>query len=284
MNAEPLIDIQAISYRYPVQKKGNNAIQPALALSNVSLQVQYGEYLAVLGHNGSGKSTLARHCNALLLPDSGRVLVAGVDTKDEQKRHRVRDSVGIILQNPDNQIIATMVEDDVAWALAIRGYPVDLIRERVKYALAAVGISHLRRWPPNQLSGGQRQRLAIAGVLALRPQCIIADEATAMLDPLSRQEIVDLLHQLHREHGLTIIHVTHLLEEVVSAQRMVVMEGGQMVMEGTPAHIFTDLERLLALKLAIPEPLELASRLRAAGINLSQEAVTLKTIVEELTR
>jgi energy-coupling factor transport system ATP-binding protein len=284
MNAEPLIDIQAISYRYPVQKKGNKTIQPALALSNLSLQVQHGEYLAVLGHNGSGKSTLARHCNALLLPDSGRVLVAGIDTRDGQKRHLVRDSVGIILQNPDNQIIATVVEDDVAWALAIRGYPVDLIRERVEYALAAVGISHLRRWPPNQLSGGQRQRLAIAGVLALRPQCIIADEATAMLDPLSRQEIVHLLHQLHREHGLTIIHVTHLLEEVVSAQRMVVMEGGQMVMEGTPAQIFADLERLRALKLAIPEPLELASRLRAAGINLSLEAVTLKTIVEELTR
>jgi energy-coupling factor transport system ATP-binding protein len=278
MNAEPLIDIQAISYRYPVQKKGNNAIHPALALANVSLQVQRGEYLAVLGHNGSGKSTLARHCNALLLPDSGRVLVEGIDTRDEQKRHLVRDSVGIILQNPDNQIIATLVEDDVAWALAIRGYPVDLIRERVEYAMAAVGISHLRRWPPNQLSGGQRQRLAIAGVLALRPQCIIADEATAMLDPLSRQEIVHLLHELHREHGLTIIHVTHLLEEVVSAQRMVVMEGGQVVMEGTPAQIFADLERLRALKLAIPEPLELASRLRAAGVNLPLEAVTLETI------
>lgn len=284
MNTEPLIDIQAISYRYPVQKRGNKTIQPSLALSNVSLQVQRSEYLAVLGHNGSGKSTLARHCNALLLPDSGRVLVEGIDTRDEQKRHLVRDSVGIILQNPDNQIIATLVEDDVSWALAIRGYPVGLIRERVEYALAAVGISHLRRWSPNQLSGGQRQRLAIAGVLALRPQCIIADEATAMLDPLSRQEIVQLLHQLHREHGLTIIHVTHLLEEVVSAQRMVVMEGGQMVMEGTPAQIFADQERLRVLKLAIPEPLELASRLRAAGIHLSQEAVTLKTIVEELTR
>jgi energy-coupling factor transporter ATP-binding protein EcfA2 len=184
------------------------------------------------------------------------------------------------LQNPDNQIIATVVEDDVAWALAIRGYPVDLIRERVEYALAAVGISHLRRWPPNQLSGGQRQRLAIAGVLALRPQCIIADEATAMLDPLSRQEIVHLLHQLHREHGLTIIHVTHLLEEVVSAQRLVVMEGGQMVMEGTPAHIFADLERLRVLKLAIPEPLELASRLRAA-ISVSSNFSTLKRIEQE---
>jgi energy-coupling factor transport system ATP-binding protein len=280
VNAEPLIDIQAISYRYPLQKRGSKEAQPALALTNVSLQVQRGEYLAVLGHNGSGKSTLARHCNALLLPESGHVLVEGVDTRDEQKRHRVRDSVGIIFQNPDNQIIATVVEDDVAWALAIRGYPVDLIRERVEYAMEAVGISHLRRWSPDQLSGGQRQRLAIAGVLALQPQCIIADEATAMLDPLSRQEIVSLLHQLHREHGLTIIHVTHLLEEVVEAQRIVVMEGGRLVMEGRPAQIFADLQRLAALKLVIPEPLELAARLRTAGIPLPLEAVTVEAIAE----
>src|SRR2546421_4426278 len=152
MNSSPLIDIQDISYTYPAPGKSKDKAQLPAALSNVSLQVQYGEYLAVLGHNGSGKSTLARHCNALLLPDSGCVLVEGIDTRDEQKRHLVRDSVGIILQNPDNQIIATVVEDDVAWALAIRGYPVDLIRERVAYAMEAVGISHLRHWPPNQLS------------------------------------------------------------------------------------------------------------------------------------
>ncbi len=282
MNGGPFIDIQSISYRYPLQKQGQGITQPALALADVNLQIQHGEYLAVLGHNGSGKSTLARHCNALLLPDHGRVLVEGVDTRDEQKRHVVRDSVGIILQNPDNQIIATIVEDDVAWALAIRGYPKALIQERVEYALEAVGISHLRGLPPSQLSGGQRQRLAIAGVLALRPQCIIADEATAMLDPLSRQEIIQLLHQLHRERGLAIMHVTHLLEEVAAAQRVVVMESGHIVMDGSPGRIFTDLERMRALKLTIPEPLELVARLRSAGVQLSPGAVTLEAIAREL--
>lgn len=282
MTAGPLIALEDISYSYPIQKKSKDEEQLTQALVHVSLQVQHGEYLAVLGHNGSGKSTLARHCNALLLPDSGRVLVEGIDTRDEAKRRAVRDSVGIILQNPDNQIIATVVEDDVAWSLAVRGFPLALIRERVEEAMEAVGISDLRYLPPHRLSGGQRQRLAIAGVLALRPRCIIADEATAMLDPRTRQEIIALLHQLQREHGLAIIHVTHLLEEVVLAQRVVVMERGQVVMEGTPAQIFADQERLRSLKLAIPEPLELVSRLRAAGFALSQEAITLDAIAQEV--
>jgi energy-coupling factor transport system ATP-binding protein len=192
--------------------------------------------------------------------------------------------VGMIFQNPDNQIIATVVEDDVAWSLAIRGLPASLIEERVASVMEAVGISHLRGKPPHRLSGGQRQRLAIAGILALRPQCIIADEATAQLDPLSRQEIVTLLHQLNREHGLTIIHVTHLLEEIVHAQRIIVMEQGNIVMEGIPAAVFANLERLRQLKLAIPEPLELASRLRNAGLPVSQEALTVEEIVREIAR
>src|SRR5207237_4049467 len=170
MNASPLIDIQQITYTYPLQNKRKSKAQSPKALQNVSLQIQPGEYLAVLGHNGSGKSTLARHCNALLLPDSGRVLVAGNDTRDKRHRREVRDRVGMIFQNPDNQIIATVVEDDVAWALAVRGLPAPLIRERVAYAMAAVGITGMGKLPPHQLSGGQRQRLAIAGVLALRPQ------------------------------------------------------------------------------------------------------------------
>ncbi len=186
------------------------------------------------------------------------------------------------LQNPDNQIIATVVEDDVAWALTVRGLPVALIRERVEAALMAVGIADLRQRSPHKLSGGQRQRLAIAGVLALRPQCIIADEATSMLDPLSRQEIVLLLHQLNQQYGLTIIQVTHLLEEAALAQRVVVMERGQIVLEGTPAVVFADLERLRKLKLAIPEPIELASRLREAGLAISPEAITLEAIAREL--
>jgi energy-coupling factor transport system ATP-binding protein len=277
-----LIDIQQITYSYPAQKGSKGAAQTVPALEDVSLQIQQGEYVALLGHNGSGKSTLARHCNALLIPDSGRVLVNGFDTRDMTKQRAIRDCVGMIFQNPDNQIIATIVEDDVAWALAVRGLPLGDIRERVEAAMEAVGITHLRKMPPHKLSGGQRQRLAIAGVLALRPQCIIADEATSMLDPLSRQEIVALLHQLNQHYGLTVLHVTHLLEEAALAQRVVVMEQGKIVLQGLPAAIFADLERLRELKLAIPEPIELAARLRDAGLPLSQEAITIEAIAREL--
>lgn len=252
------------------------------ALDEVSLQIQQGEYVVILGHNGSGKSTLARHCNALLLPDSGHVLVAGLDTRDTTKQRAIRERVGMIFQNPDNQIIATVVEDDVAWALTVRGMPAEQIYERVETVMEAVGISHLRQSAPQKLSGGQRQRVAIAGVLALRPQCIIADEATAMLDPLSRQEITLLLHQLNQQHGLTIVQVTHLLEEAALARRVVVMESGKIVLEGSPEAIFADRELLRSLKLALPEPVELAARLRDAGVPISQAALTIEAIAREL--
>jgi energy-coupling factor transport system ATP-binding protein len=279
MSKRPLIDFQQVMYAYP--RVGNGA-QARPALASINLQVQEGEYLAILGHNGSGKSTLARHCNALLTPDSGHVLVAGMDTRDAASQRRIRDTVGMIFQQPDNQIIATIVEDDVAWALTIRGLPAEEIARRVSETLEAVGLAHLRKQSPQRLSGGQRQRLAIAGVLALRPRCIIADEATSQLDPLSRQEIVRLLQQLHREYGLTIIHVTHLLEEVMEAERVLVMEQGKILMQGRPTTIFTDLNRLRALKLIVPEPLELAARLRAAGVPISPTALTEEAIVEEL--
>ena len=279
MSDIPLIDIQRVSYRYPTA----SSRQPA-ALRELSLRIEHGEYIALLGHNGSGKSTLARHCNALLLPDSGRVLVAGDDTRDERRRRMVRDRVGMIFQNPDNQIIATVVQDDVAWALAVRGVPAPLIRERVAWAMAATGIAELRDRAPHRLSGGQRQRLAIAGVLALRPDAIIADEATAMLDPLARRDTLDLLHTLNREHGLAIILVTHLLEEAARAQRVVVLEQGQIAFDGTPAAVFANLEQMRHLKLAIPAPIELAARLRANGIPLDKAALTVETIAKEIRR
>jgi energy-coupling factor transport system ATP-binding protein len=285
MSSAPLIDIQQISYSYALhQKNGKDTEQSIPALRDVSLQVQQGEYVVVLGHNGSGKSTLARHCNALLLPDRGCVLVAGRDTRDAKQQRVIRETVGMIFQNPDNQIIATVVEDDVAWALTVRGVPAREIHERVEAALEAVGISALRALPPHKLSGGQRQRVAIAGLLALRPQCIITDEATSMLDPLSRQEITQLLHQLNREYGLTIMQVTHLLEEAVLAQRVVVLEQGSIVLEGTPAAIFSDLDLLRSLKLAIPEPIALAERLRDAGWPIARTALTIDDIAEELVR
>ncbi|GLV54270.1 energy-coupling factor transporter ATP-binding protein EcfA1 [Dictyobacter sp. S3.2.2.5] len=279
----PLLDIQHVTYAYPLQKTQAEKDAPSPAvLRDVSLQIRQGEYIALLGHNGSGKSTLARLCNALLLPDRGRVLVAGQDTRDATQQQAIRQQIGMVFQNPDNQIIATVVEDDAAWSLALQGFPATLIRERVDAALAAVGLEHARHQMPHQLSGGQRQRLAIAGILALRPRCIIADEATSMLDPSSRQDIVALLSRLHREFGLTIIHVTHLLEEVVQAQRIVLMEQGQIVQEGTPATIWHDIERLRALKLIIPDTFTLTTRLRAAGFPLSAEAVTIDAIEKGL--
>lgn len=280
MSSSPLIDFQQVTYTYP--RADGKPSQESPALDGIDLQIRESEYLVLLGHNGSGKSTLARHCNALLLPDRGRVLVAGMDTRDVALQRRVRETVGMIFQHPDNQIIATIVEDDVAWALSVRGLPAPLIVERVNEALEAVGIAHLRKQAPQSLSGGQRQRLAIAGVLALRPRCIIADEATSQLDPLSRQEIITLLQRLHREYGLTIIHVTHLLEEAVQAERILVMERGRIIMQGTPTTIFSDLARLRALQLAVPEPLELASRLRAAGFPIARSALTVEEIAEEL--
>lgn len=284
MHKTPFINIQQVSYAYTRQQSKGRGEQQVQALQNINLRVRQGEYVVVLGHNGSGKSTLARHCNALLTPTSGRVLVAGMDTSDATRQRAIRDKVGMIFQNPDNQIIATVVEDDVAWALTMRGLPAALIRERVEEAMEAVGISGLRERAPQQLSGGQKQRLAIAGVLALRPQCILADEATAQLDPLSRREIVALLHKLNRELGLTVIQVTHFLEEAALAERIVILHQGQIVMEGPPVSIFSDLERLRQLKLAIPEPIELASRLREGGLPLAPEALTVEALAREIAR
>jgi energy-coupling factor transport system ATP-binding protein len=279
-----LIDIRRVSFAYPSQAGHGAAVAAAPALRDVSLRIGPGEYLALLGHNGSGKSTLARLCNALLRPTTGQVLVQGHDTRDPAARNAVRDAVGMIFQHPDNQIIATVVGDDVAWGLAARGWPADLIRERVAWALAAAGIADLRDRAPHRLSGGQRQRLAIAGILALRPAVLIADEATAMLDPLSRAELVALLRRLNRAHGLTIIHVTHLLEEAAVADRVVALERGQVALDGPPAAVFADLARLRRLQLAVPAPIELAARLRAAGLAIDPAALTVESIAAEIAR
>src|SRR5579885_249585 len=282
MNEKPLIDFQEVSFSYPPLSNNQSNRAPIPVLQDISLSIKQGEYLALLGHNGSGKSTLARLCNALLVPAGGHVFVTGYDTAEQAHQRPIRDMIGMIFQNPDNQIIATVVEDDVAWALTMRGLPAALIRERVEEAMEAVGISDLRERAPQQLSGGQKQRLAIAGVLALRPQCILADEATAQLDPLSRREIVALLHRLNRELGLTVIQITHLLEEAALAARIVILQQGRIVMEGPPIDIFSDLERLRRLKLAIPEPIELAARLREAGFPLAPDALTVEALAREM--
>jgi len=276
-SSDAILVAENVTYHYPAA-----ALGAPPALDHASLRVGRGEYLALLGHNGSGKSTLARHFNALVLPEEGRVLVNGLDTRDPANQRKVRELVGIIFYNPDNQIVATVVEDDVAWSLAARGWSRAEIEERVNEALCLVGLEEQRHLSPHHLSGGQRQRLAIAGVLALRPACILADEVTALLDPVARQTIQSLLRRLNRELGLTVVQVTHLLEEAALADRVVVLEGGRVALEGTPAEIFSDLDRLQHLRLAIPDVIALANRLRGAGLPIPPDALTAQDVASAL--
>jgi energy-coupling factor transport system ATP-binding protein len=278
--ALPLIDVDCVTYRYPAL----GDIAPASpAIDAISLQIASGEYVAVLGHNGSGKSTLARLLNGLLVPEAGHVRVLGHDTHDRTRRQFVRERVGMIFSDPDSQIIATVVADDVAWGLAARGLPREVIASRVDAALAAVGLTEARERAPNELSGGQRQRLAIAGVLALEPACIVADEVTAQLDPRARGEILALLRHLNGSRGLAVVAVTHLLEEAALADRVIVLEQGHIALDGTPAAVFADLDRLRALRLVVPEVALLGERLRRAGLAIPPDALTPEALVAALT-
>lgn len=268
------ICVERLSYRYPGAAN--------VALSDVSLTIAQGEYIALLGHNGSGKSTLARIIGGLTRPTSGRVTVAGLDTGEPANRARVRQVIGMIFSDPDNQIVATVVEDDVGWGLAARGFPHAMIVQRTRDSLAAVGLHRAYGRAPNELSGGQRQRLAIAGVLALEPLLLIADEPTAMLDPRSRVEVSALLRQLNRERGLTVIHVTHLLEEAAAAGRVIALDRGCVALDAPPAQAFSDLDRLRALRLVIPDTARLAERLRALGAPVANDALTPAALVRAL--
>jgi energy-coupling factor transport system ATP-binding protein len=273
------VRIVDVTYTYPGT--------PHPALSDISLHVTQGEYVALLGHNGSGKSTLSRIIGGLIAPDRGRATVAALDVAAPQTRTQIRELVGMIFSDPDNQIVATIVEDDVAWGLAARGAPLAEIRARAATALAAVGLSQAAGRAPWELSGGQRQRLAIAGALALEPRLLIADEPTAMLDPAARRDIAGLLLRLNRDHGLTIIHVTHLLEEAALASRVVALEEGRIVLDATPSVALSDLDRLRALRLVIPDAARLVATLRAQGLPVPANALTpdaLVTALEGLAR
>lgn len=268
------IHLERLSYAYPGAQES--------ALTDITLRIAQGEYVALLGHNGSGKSTLSRIIGGLTRPTSGRVTVAGMDTAEPAHRARMRQVIGMIFSDPDNQIVATVVEDDVGWGLAARGFAHEVILQRTRAALTAVGLGSAYGLAPNELSGGQRQRLAIAGVLALEPSVLIADEPTAMLDPRSRVEISALLRQLNREHGLTVIHVTHLLEEAAEAHRVVALDGGRVALDATPAIAFADLDRLRALRLVIPDTAQLIERLRSAGIAAPSDALAPDTLIRAL--
>lgn len=273
------IKAEDVSFSYPAHQG-----QATLALDHVTLGINRGEFVAVLGMNGSGKSTLARHFNALLVPAEGRLLVNGLDTREEKNLWPIRDQIGMVFQNPDNQIVATLVEEDVAFGPENQGVPAAEIRRRVEEALTTVGMIHMRERAPHLLSGGQKQRVAIAGALALRPACLVLDEPTAMLDPSGRHEVVEVVHRLNRELGITVVWITHFMEEAVLADRVVVMAGGKVALEGAPRDVFVQARRLRELRLDVPPAVAAAERLRELGVNLPTGILTLDELVEALCR
>ena len=268
---QPMIQTDALSFSYPVEEGQRRTT----ALDNVTLSIEKGSFVVVLGHNGSGKSTLAKHMNAVLLPSGGAVYVEGMDTKKEELLLEIRRRVGMVFQNPDNQIVANVVEEDVAFAPENLGVPTAEIRRRVDDALAAVGMTEFTRHAPHLLSGGQKQRVAIAGVIAMEPECIVLDEATAMLDPSGRREVLDTVHRLNRERGITVVHITHHMSEAEDADRVIVMNDGVVAMDGAPRAIFSRVEELQALGLAAPDTVELLRRLNRHGMDLPLTAITV---------
>lgn len=252
------------------------------AIDGVSAKINEGEFVAVLGHNGSGKSTLAKHLNGLLFPDEGTVWIGGYDTKDEENLLKIRQTTGMVFQNPDNQIIGSVVEEDVAFGLENIGVETKTIWDRVAESLEAVGMTAYREQSPNRLSGGQKQRVAIAGVMAMRPKCIVLDESTAMLDPVGRKEVMRTVSQLNKEEGITIILITHYMEEAVRADRVFVMHEGHLVMEGNPREIFSQVEMLKSYHLDVPQVTELAYELNKEGIMLPSDILTVDEMVDKL--
>ena len=247
--------------------------QETPVLKDISLSVEKGSFVAVLGHNGSGKSTFAKHINAILLPDEGKLYVDGMDTADEENLFAIRQKAGMVFQNPDNQIVATIVEEDVAFAPENLGVAPDEIRRRVDDALHAVKMYAYRKHAPTQLSGGQKQRVAIAGVIAMQPDCIILDEPTAMLDPQGRQEVMETIRRLNREQGITIILITHYMEEAAQADRIVVMDGGKVLLDDVPKRVFSQVETLKSVGLDVPQVTELAHLLRQEGIPIAEDII-----------
>ncbi len=253
-------------------------------LFDLSLAIKPGEFVAVLGHNGSGKSTLAKHFNAILLPAGGTVYVDGIDTRDEERLFDIRRRVGMVFQNPDNQIVATIVEEDVAFALENLGVPSEEIRARVDEALKTVGMYEYREHAPHQLSGGQKQRIAIAGIIAMQPTCIVMDEPTAMLDPKGRREVVNTVKALNEEHGTTVVLITHFMEEAVQADRVVVIDNGKILMDGPPREVFSQVELLKSVGLDVPQAAELAFELRQSGIPMPEGILSEEECVDALYR
>ena len=277
-----MIKAKNVVYEYQKYDEEGNVCETKRAVDGVELDVKKGDFVAILGHNGSGKSTLAKHINALLLPNDGEVWVAGMNTKEEAHVWDIRQSAGMVFQNPDNQIIGTVVEEDVGFGPENMGVPTEEIWTRVEEALKAVGMYKYRKHSPNRLSGGQKQRVAIAGVVAMHPQCIILDEPTAMLDPNGRKEVIRAVRALNIVEDMTVLLITHYMEEVVHADKVIVMDEGKVVMQGTPKEIFSRVEELKAYRLDVPQVTLLAYELKKKGLPLSDGILTIEDLVNEL--
>ena len=274
-----MIQTETLQFAYPAEE----GQEPVQALKGVDLEIEKGSFVVVLGHNGSGKSTLAKTFNAVLLPSGGKVYVEGLDTSNEELLLAIRQRVGMVFQNPDNQIVANVVEEDVAFAPENLGVPSEEIRKKVDDALRTVGMYEFVTHAPHLLSGGQKQRIAIAGVIAMEPACVVLDEATAMLDPIGRQEVLSTVHRLNREKGITVVLITHHMNEAEEADRVVVMDGGRVAMDGTPKEVFARVEELRSMGLTAPDTVDLLYRLRESGWNVPLDALTVEECADAIT-
>ena len=279
-----IVKTKDLTFEYIRRDEEGNVEGITTAVDNVNIDIKAGDFVAVLGHNGSGKSTFAKHLNALVMPTEGTVYVDGMDTKDADNTLKVRQTAGMVFQNPDNQIVGTLVDEEVGFGPENIGVPTEEIWERVEKSLKAVGMYKFRNASPNKLSGGQKQRVAIAGIVAMKPKCIVLDEPTAMLDPLGRKEVIHVLHELNKKEGVTIILITHYMEEVIDADHVFVMDNGKVVMEGTPRQIFSQVDKLKELRLDVPQVTELAYELKKEGLPVKDGIIRNEELVEEIKR
>lgn len=279
-----IIKARKVAYDYLRLDDEGKVESRSRAVDGVDLDVQEGDFVAILGHNGSGKSTLAKHINAILLPSEGNVYVDGKDTKDEARLWEIRQTAGMVFQNPDNQIIGTIVDEDVGFGPENMGVPTREIWERVEYSLKSVGMWEYRSHSPNKLSGGQKQRVAIAGVVAMKPKCIVLDEPTAMLDPNGRKEVIRTVHELNKKEHVTVLLITHYMEEVVDADKVIVMDHGRIMMQGTPREVFSHVEELQGYRLDVPQATLVAYELQKAGLPLPSGILSNEELIEELEK